>query len=87
VGYVWAGIGGTFSVVILLTLFWKKFHGRAALITIIAGMAFTILWISTGMEEKITARFMTFAVAGAVALAATFLIPAKSGAKRSERPR
>ncbi|MFQ5769197.1 MAG: sodium/proline symporter, partial [bacterium] len=56
VGYVWAGIGGTFSIVILYTLFWKRFHGKAALITIVAGMVFTILWISTGMEQKITAR-------------------------------
>ena len=72
VGYVWAGIGGTFSVVILLTLFWKKFHGKAALITIITGMLFTIIWISTGMDEKIiTARVMTFFVAGVVAIIAT----------------
>lgn len=78
VGYVWAGIGGTFSIVILFTLFWKKYHGWAALITIITGMVFTILWISTGMEEVITSRFMTFIVAGVVAIFATYLIPEKS---------
>lgn len=82
VGYVWAGIGGTFSVVILLTLFWKRFHGKAALVTIIAGMAFTIFWISSGLEEKITARFMTFAVAGVVALVSTYLIPKRPNVKR-----
>lgn len=56
VGYVWAGIGSTFSVVIILTLFWKKYHGKAVIITIIAGLVFTILWFSTGMEKhyKIT---------------------------------
>lgn len=75
VGYVWAGIGGTFSIVILGTLFWPRFHGRAAVITILTGMAFTIIWISTGMEEIITARLMTFLVAGVVAAAATFLVP------------
>ncbi|MEZ5082699.1 MAG: sodium/proline symporter [Bacteroidales bacterium] len=74
VSYVWAGIGGTFSVVILLTLFWKRFHGKAALVTIIAGMLFTIIWISTGMDEKITARIMTFFVAGVVAVVSTFLL-------------
>ena len=75
VGYVWAGIGCTFSVVILLTLFWKKFHGKAALITIITGMLFTIVWISTGLDEKIiTARVMTFFVAGVVAVIATKVI-------------
>jgi sodium/proline symporter len=77
VGYVWAGIGGTFSVIILFSLFWKKYHGKAALITIITGMLFTVVWISTGMEEVITSRFMTFVVAGLVAIIATYLIPAK----------
>jgi sodium/proline symporter len=74
VGYVWAGIGGTFSVVILLTLFWKRFHGIPALLTIIAGLAFTIFWISTGLDEIITARIMTFIVAGLIAVSTTFII-------------
>jgi sodium/proline symporter len=78
VGYVWAGIGANFSVVILLTLFWKKYHGKAVLITIITGMIFTILWISTGMDEVITARIMTFFVAGTVAIIATLALPSKS---------
>jgi sodium/proline symporter len=77
VGYVWAGIGGTFSIVILFSLFWKRYHGQAALITIITGMIFTIVWISSGMEEVITSRFMTFIVAGFVAILATYLIPVK----------
>ncbi len=51
VSYVWAGIGCTFSIVILLTLFWKRFHGRAAVITIITGLLFTIFWISGGFEQ------------------------------------
>ncbi|MCD4680838.1 MAG: sodium/proline symporter [Bacteroidales bacterium] len=77
VSYVWAGIGGTFSVVILLTLFWKKYHGRAALLTIISGLVFTILWISTGMDEVITSRLLTFFVAGFVAVLSTIIIPEK----------
>ncbi|MCB0823759.1 MAG: sodium/proline symporter [Bacteroidales bacterium] len=77
VSYVWAGIGGTFSIVVLFTLFWKRFHGKATIITIITGMLFTIIWITTGMDEKITARLMTFIVAGVVAMTATFLIPEK----------
>jgi Na+/proline symporter len=51
VSYVWAGIGCTFSVVVLFTLFWKRFHGRAAIITVISGMLFTIFWISGGFEQ------------------------------------
>jgi sodium/proline symporter len=56
VSYVWAGIGCTFSVVILFTLFWKRFHGRAAIITVVSGLLFTIFWISGGYEQyyKIT---------------------------------
>lgn len=77
VGYVWAGVGGTFSIVILFTLFWKRFHGKAALITIITGMIFTILWISTGMDKVITARVMTFVVAGIVAIIATYALKQK----------
>ncbi|HRW63845.1 MAG TPA: sodium/proline symporter, partial [Bacteroidales bacterium] len=77
VSYVWAGIGGTFSVVILLTLFWKKYHGRAVLTTIITGLLFTIIWIQTGMDEKVTARLLTFFVALIAAIAGTFLLPGK----------
>ncbi|NMC37456.1 MAG: sodium/proline symporter [Bacteroidales bacterium] len=51
VSYVWAGIGCTFSVVVLFSLFWKRFHGKAAIITVIAGMVFTIFWISGGFEQ------------------------------------
>jgi sodium/proline symporter len=51
VSYVWAGIGCTFSVVVLFSLFWDKFHGRAAVITVISGMIFTVIWISGGFEQ------------------------------------
>ena len=73
VGYVWAGIGGTFSIVILFTLFWKKFNGRAVLTTIAVGLIFTIFWISSGLEQVITARVMTFVVAGLTAIVSTFI--------------
>ena len=79
VGYVWAGVGGTFSIVILLTLFWKRFHGKAALVTIVTGMLFTIFWISTGLDARvITARVMTFFVAGIVAIISTYLFSKNS---------
>jgi Na+/proline symporter len=51
VSYVWAGIGCTFSIVVLFSLFWKRFHGRAAIITVVAGLLFTIFWISGGYEQ------------------------------------
>lgn len=75
VSYVWAGIGGTFSVVILLTLFWKRYHGRAVIVTIITGLVFTILWIGTGMDKLVTARLLTFFVALAAGVFASYLLP------------
>jgi sodium/proline symporter len=81
VGWVWAGVGANFSVVILLTLFWKRFHGRAAIITIISGVAFTIFWITSGWDEWLTARIMTFFVVAIVAITSTLVVPpaAKKG--------
>ena len=52
VGYVWAGIGGTFSIVILFTLFWKRYHGRAVIATIVSGLLFTVLWSVTRHERQ-----------------------------------
>jgi sodium/proline symporter len=78
VSYVWAGIGGAFSVVILLILFWKRYHGRAVIATTISGIVFIIIWISAGMDEIITSRLLTFFVAAIVAIAATYLLPIKS---------
>jgi len=78
VSYVWAGIGGTFSIVILFTLFWKRYHGRAVIATIVSGLLFTVLWSVTGMNAKITSRLLTFFVAGAVAIVATFVFPKKN---------
>lgn len=81
VSYVWAGIGGTFSVVILLTLFWKRYHGIAAIITIVSGLTFTIVWISSGLDKVVTSRMLTFFVALIVAVASTLLIkPSKAKA-------
>jgi len=82
VGFVWAGIGGTFSVVILLTLFWKRYHGRAVLVTILSGLVFTIVWMLTGMEEVLSARFVNFLFSLAVAVTATLLIPDAGGRDR-----
>ena len=77
VGYVWAGIGGTFSIVILFTLFWKRYHGKAVIATMISGLLFTVLWSVTGMNAIITSRLLTFFVAGIVAVVATYIFPKK----------
>jgi len=78
VSFVWAGIGGTFSIIILFTLFWKRFHGKAVLATIGVGVIFTLVWLLTDMEAVITSRIMTFFVAGITAIIATFLFKKKA---------
>jgi sodium/proline symporter len=77
VSYVWAGIGGTFSVVILLTLFWRRFHGRAVIVTILVGLVFTVLWSVTGMDARLTSRILTFLVTGLTAVVSTLVLPKK----------
>ncbi|MFW5793332.1 MAG: sodium/proline symporter [Bacteroidota bacterium] len=75
VKYAWAGIGDTFSVIIILTLFWKRFHGKAALLTMIIGFVFTVVWIQTGMEDKyISCLVLTFVVALLTAVISTLAI-------------
>jgi len=77
VGYVWAGVGGAFSVVILLSLFWRAYRGLPVLITIATGLSFTITWIGMGWDAHISARVMTFVVTGLVALLSTWIIPSR----------
>ncbi|GAB4310807.1 MAG: sodium/proline symporter [Bacteroidales bacterium] len=84
VSYVWSGIGGTFSIVILYTLFWKRYHRTAAIITILVGLTFTIFWISSGLEEWFTSRILTFVVAGITGLIATFILPSPAGRSGNE---
>jgi len=61
---VWAGVGCTFSVVILLSLFWKRYHGKAVVMTIISGILFTVFWISGGFEQnyKVTGQKTDFLI-------------------------
>jgi sodium/proline symporter len=75
VGFVWAGIGGTFSVVILLTLLWKRYHGRAVLCTIVGGLLFTVVWQVSGMEPVLSARVATFAFSLLTAVVTTVALP------------
>ena len=74
VSWVWAGVGGTFSVIILLTLFWRRFHGKAVLVTLVTGLLFTIIWSLTGMDKVITSRLLTFFVTGFAAVVSTFIL-------------
>lgn len=76
IGYVWAGIGDPFSVVILLTIFWKKFSSKAAFAVICTGMPFTIFWVMGGYDAKIIpALFMSFAVSLVIGVVGSYVWP------------
>jgi sodium/proline symporter len=46
-----------------LTFYWGRFSGRGAAASLTAGLLTTIVWITTGWEELITARAVTFFIA------------------------
>jgi hypothetical protein len=48
----------------------------------ITGLAFTIVWVSTGMDEIVSSRLLTFVVAGLVAIVTTLVIPKRAIAEK-----
>jgi len=82
VGWAWAGIGCSFSPVILLAFFWRRFHANGVVAGLVAGLVFTVVWTTSGMDKLLTARAATFFVSLACAVGATLLTP-----RRGEVPR
>ncbi len=79
VSWAWAGVGGTLSPAILLTFFWKRYSSSGLIATIISGFIFTVLWISTPLDEIITSRFSTFFIAAIFGITFSLLFPDKKG--------
>lgn len=77
VSWAWGGVGNTFSVVILLAFFWRKYSSIGALATIIAGLVSTIIWISTPLDQLITSRFASFFIAFIFGIVFSLLFPDK----------
>ncbi|KKE77853.1 sodium/proline symporter [Bacilli bacterium] len=75
VGFAWAGIGNTFSVVVLLTFFWKKTSGIGVIATIITGFFSAIIWTLSPLEAIVSARAGTFFVCLAVGIVFSLLYP------------
>jgi len=63
VSWAWAGVGVTFSAAVLLAFFWKRYTGLGIIATILTGGITTIIWMSTSLEQIISARFMAFVFA------------------------
>ncbi|MFD2131742.1 sodium/proline symporter [Pseudogracilibacillus auburnensis] len=77
VSFAWAGVGNTFSVVILLIFFWKKTSGTGIVATIITGFFSAILWSISPLEAIISAKAATFFICLIVGIVVSLLYPEK----------
>ncbi|MBO1001724.1 sodium/proline symporter [Pseudogracilibacillus auburnensis] len=77
VSWAWAGVGGTLSPAILMTFFWRRYSSAGLIATIVSGFIFTLLWISTPLDEIITSRFSTFFIALLFGIAFSLIVPDK----------
>ncbi|MUV38732.1 High-affinity choline transporter [Lentibacillus sp. JNUCC-1] len=77
VSWAWAGVGCTLGPAILMTFFWKKYSSTGVVATILSGFVFTVVWISTDLDEQLTARFATFFVAAFFGIVFSLLFPDK----------
>lgn len=51
VSWAWAGIGCSFSPVIILSFFWKRFNSAGAIASLITGSFTTIIWMASGLDK------------------------------------
>lgn len=75
VSFAWAGIGNTFSAVILLIFFWKKTSGLGVIATIITGFISAILWTISPLEAIVSAKFSTFFICLIVGIVVSLMYP------------
>jgi sodium/proline symporter len=77
VSFAWAGIGNTFSVVILLIFFWKRVSGIGVIATIAVGFISAIAWSLSPMEAIVSAKAATFFICLFVGVIVSLLCPDK----------
>lgn len=77
VSWAWAGVGCTLSPAIILTFIWKRYSGVGVIATIVSGFISTVIWISTPLEDIISSRFTTFAIAMIIGIIFSLLFPDK----------
>jgi sodium/proline symporter len=75
VSFAWAGIGNTFSVVILLIFFWKRVSGIGVIATIVVGFLSAIIWSLSPLESIVSAKAATFFICLIVGVVFSLLIP------------
>lgn len=79
VSFAWAGIGNTFSVVILLIFFWKRVSGIGVIATIIVGFISAIAWSLSPMEAVVSAKAATFFICLIVGVVVSLVYPDEKG--------
>ncbi|MBT2649155.1 sodium/proline symporter [Bacillus sp. ISL-34] len=75
VSFAWAGIGNTFSVVILLIFFWKRVSGIGVIATIVVGFLSAIIWSLSPLEAIVSAKAATFFICLIVGVIFSLLFP------------
>lgn len=73
VSYAWAGIGCSFAPAVLLSFYWDRFGSRGVVTALLAGLVTTVVWIATGIDQKVTAMAATFFVAIGMAVLVTLV--------------
>lgn len=74
VHFAWAGIGCTFSPVIILAFFWKRFNAAGVVASLVAGFVVTLIWMTPGLDKAISSTFVTFWVSMFAGIIGTFTL-------------
>lgn len=75
VSFAWAGIGNTFSAIILLIFFWKRMSGIGVIATIIVGFFSAIIWSLSPLEVLVSAKAATFFICLFVGIIVSLIYP------------
>lgn len=74
VSLAWAGLGASFGPAVLLSLHWKRMTGFGVLASMITGAVSTAAWKwIPGLDDIISVRFVSFALATAAAVVFSLL--------------
>ena len=75
VSWAWAGIGCTFSPVVILSFYWKRFSGAGVVAALTSGFLITVIWLTTGLDVTFSAMAASFIASGSMAVLFSLLFP------------
>lgn len=85
VSWAWAGIGCTFSPVVLLAFYWKRFSGAGVVAALVSGFVITVIWLTTGLDFSFSAMAASFIASLSMAVVFFLLLPPKSEERNQNR--